>query len=155
MVTLRVLTASCDANTSCNDMAWQEKSCCTSFLSSCPKEFYDAIAIKWHYHWHKWHYIKKKLCFNSLWSYGHKECNGAIANAISITCCCTSCVTWPKSHVALHFDHLDVRSVVVPLTSCLHYMMLIAVLMASYDQRSHAPPHFCHLGLKKVSFMMP
>ena len=32
-------------------------------------------------------------------------------------------VTWPKSHVALHFDHLDLRSAMVPQT----------MLFASHD----------------------
>ena len=91
MVTSSILIESCDANTSANGMSWQEKSCCTLFLSSWPKECYDAIGIKWH--WHQWHYMTKKSFFTSFWPYGHEECSGAIASAICIMWCwwCSQC----------------------------------------------------------------
>ena len=51
-VTLRILIASNDANPSANGMTWQEKSCCTSLLSSWPKECNDATGMKWHWYWY-------------------------------------------------------------------------------------------------------
>ena len=38
----------------------------------------------------------------------------------------------------------------VPLTICLHHMMLMPVLVVSYDQESHGMSHFCHLDLKHI-----
>ena len=80
MVMLGMLAASCDDNTSANAMAWQEMSCCISFLSSWPKAWNDAIELKWHWHWHQW----------TLHDH--------------------------KGHLVCHFDHLDIRNVMVLLT---------------------------------------
>ena len=47
IVTLRMLTRPCGATTCANGIIWKEKSLCTSFLSSWPKQCSDAIDIKW------------------------------------------------------------------------------------------------------------
>ena len=53
-----------------------------------------------------------------------------------------------KSHVAPHFDYLDIRDALVPL-------MPMLVPMASHDQEIHAAYHFsCFYLRKTMSFMM-
>ena len=132
MVTLRILTASCGTNMSASGMTLQERSCCTSFLSSSPMECSDAFSIKWQGHSNQWHYMTKnvilhltdhldirnvmvlltipsascdadadadtndvtwpkKSCCTLFWSSWPKDCNGAINNALCITCCWCQC----------------------------------------------------------------
>ena len=61
MEMLRMLTASCDTNSSANGITWPEKLCCTSFLLFWPKECNDAFGIKWHWHWDQWLYMTRKV----------------------------------------------------------------------------------------------
>ena len=72
-------------------------------------------------------------------------------------------VTWPKSHTALHLDHLDLRNEIVPLTlssAChdadsngitrhqWHHVMLIP--MASRDQKCYVVPHFSFVNQRNT-----
>ena len=85
MVTLGMLTASCDANTSVSGMAWEEKSCCTSFLSYQQKECNDAIGTSSDTETGMKSITWPNVSFCTLhWSSRHKECNGTIDNVISI-----------------------------------------------------------------------
>ena len=61
-----------------------------------------------------------KSCFASFHLSWPKEYNGAIYDATDVEWCwpSTNGVTWPESHVAPHFDCLDLRNVMVPLASC-------------------------------------
>ena len=73
----------------------------------------------WHWHWHQQYHMTKKSFCTSFWLSGHTECNGSIDNAVSVMWCQCWC-QWchmTQSHVAIHFDHLDLRNAWVPLAS--------------------------------------
>ena len=118
-VILKMLTASCDANTTANGMAWSGESFCTSFLSSWPKECYDAIGINWHL-------TMTPLTLQDQKSHvvPHFEHLDIWEVMVVLTMQSALCdpdagangVTWSKNIVAVHFDNLDLRSAVVSLT---------------------------------------
>ena len=56
-----------------------------------------------------------------------------------------------------HFDCLDIRNVVVPLTMLVAHVMPTLVPGALHDQKSPAAPHFSHLYLRNaiVPLTMP
>ena len=61
-------------------------------------------------------------------------------------------VKWPNSHVAPHYNHLDLWNVLVPL------MMLLPSCDANTgvsNQRSHVAPHFSHPWCKECNGATP
>ena len=54
-----------------------------------------------------------------------------------------------KTHVTPHFDHLDLRYVMVQLTTMCMMPMLVPVV--SHDQKGHVTPHFDHLDLRNAA----
>ena len=151
IVTLRILTALCDGNTSANGMSWQEKPCCTSFLSYWPKECRMPVASS-DSHWHQWHYLTKRSFAPPFYHLDTKNVMVLLTMSSASYAADASAngAMWPKCHVALHFDHLDLSSAVVPLT----------MLFASHDadasasdiiwSKSHAASHFYHHDPKNV-----
>ena len=100
---------------------------------------------------------KESCCtlFSLSW---HKECNGSIDNVIGIMLCQSGAngVTWPKSHTVLHFDYLDLRHAVVPLTMPLASSDVHASPKGIIDQKSHIAPQFDCVELRNrvVAFTM-
>ena len=94
IVPLTMLFASLDADASAIGFIWPRRSCCTSLLSSWPKNYsgaiYDAVSIMWYWHWCQW--------------YHEMSMSMAVVSPDQ------------TSHVVPHFDYLDVRNAVVPLT---------------------------------------
>ena len=102
LIPLTALYASHDADALTNGITWARRSCCTSLLSSWSKKYggatYDTVSFMWHWHWCQWHQLTPTLML-SCDAYGSGNCG-----------------TWQKSHVAPHFDCLDVRNEPIPLT---------------------------------------
>ena len=107
MLPLMMLSVSCDA--SANGFTWSDKSCCTSFWLSWPKECNNnTVGIMWCWCQHQWcHMTKKNQCYTSVQLSWPKKWNGAIDNAVGIV--------WPpmpitmashglENHVAPHFN---------------------------------------------------
>ena len=69
-VTLRMLTASCDANTNANGMTWPERSCDTSFWSSrhneCSVAINNAISTIWCWFCFQWCHMTKKIMLHFI-----------------------------------------------------------------------------------------
>ena len=150
-----MLTASYDANNSANDMIWQESYAVLHFYhidlrnAMMPLTSTDTDTgtngITW---------PEDSVC-DSLWSCGHKVCNGTIDNAISIMWCwcwCQWCHMTKRWCCTLFWSSWPNGAI----NKSLHHMVLMPVPMASYNQESHPAPHFYHLDLNNVMvlFMM-
>ena len=130
MVTLRMVTASCGANTSGNGMAWQGKSCCTHFCHLDLRNTMMQLASSDSNMAPMALHDQKSFC-TSLWSSGHNKCNCAIDNAISFMwfwCWCQWCHM--TKEVMLHFILiiLTLGNVIMPST----------MLFASHDADASA-----------------
>ena len=98
--------------------------------------------------------LLKKSCSISSWLPWAKECDGAIDDIIGITWHQTHC-QWhhiTKSHVAPHFEYLDLRNV-IPWAS---HDADIGTNGVTWP-KNYVVPHLNHLDLRNevVSLMMP
>ena len=66
-------------------------------------------------------------------------------------------IAWLKSHVALYFDYLDLRILMVPLMTHQHHMTPMPVIRAKHEQKGHVAPHFNCLDVRNamVPLLMP
>ena len=144
MVTLRMLTVSCDDNTSVNSMAWQKSHVLPHFYHIDQRNAMMLLAasdidtgtmtrklfLPHFYHLDMWN-VMVLLKMPAASCDTDSGANG---------------VKWPERHVALHFEYLDLKSGMMQLTMLfVSHMMLMPVPMPLYDQESHVVPHFFHL----------
>ena len=119
-------------------------SCCTSFQLSWLTECSGAISIMWfQYQW------CQTVMMHLIWLSWSKECSATIGNAFSILWSNNSAsgITWPKSHVAPHFDCLGVRNVVVPFTLLMTSCDANTSANGMAQLESHVAPHLNHLDV--------
>ena len=87
-------------------------------LTQCSGASHNAVSITRCKCLHQWCHMTKNPYCTSFWLSWPKECSSAIDDAISVTWCWLQC-QWhhiTRSHVALHFNHLELRNVMVSLT---------------------------------------
>ena len=111
----------------------------------------DSVNIIWHWCQHQWQNMTQKVMLHLSLI--------ILTSGMQWYHWCHQCTMIPESmeshdqysHVAPHFDCLDLRNAVVPL------MMPMLVPMASHGQKSHVVPHFDYLDLRNaiVPLTMP
>ena len=136
----------------CQPHHMSKMSLCTLFQScylTCSGAIDDTVGIMWCWCQCQQHHMIKRYCCTSFWSSWPK--NAMVLLTMLFTSCNASayakCITWPKSHVAPSFSHLDLTNAIVILT----------ILLASHDAdtsansvkwlRSHVTSRFDHLDI--------
>ena len=140
VVPLTIPLASYSTKASSNYGTWLKKSCCTSFslfwAKECNGTIHDAISIMWCLHWYKWHPVMPTQRADAAKSpvapqFGHFD----LSNEWYHWQCWWHHVMTRKHGVALHFDHLHLKNVMLPLMMPSASMMPMSMLMASYDKK--------------------
>ena len=125
LVTFIMWSISYDTDIGVTDVTWPKVMLHLILIiltQKCSGTTHDTIGVIQYWHWCQWHHMTKNSCHISLWLSWPMECNSTIYNAISIMWCqCQRC-HMTRSHVAPHFNCLDLRNAMValmtPLASC-------------------------------------
>ena len=120
-----------DMKVSASGVKWHKRSYKAPFWSFWPKECIgaidDDICVTWC--WCQWHHMIKKAMLHLIsisltagmqWCHWQHYWDDTNADAYGFL--------WPKSHVALHFDHLDLRNA----------MLQLMMLSTSHDDDNNA-----------------
>ena len=105
----------------------------------------------WHMWLFMWH-VKGILDFGIAWQW-HVSCH-IILMVLSMTMSLVSYnadandITWPKCHVASHFNHLDLRKAMMPFTTPTASFDANASTNSITWPKRHVEPHFDCLDLK-------
>ena len=118
MAPLAMPSAPHDAYANANGITWPKISC-SSFQLCWPKnclgDIADAITIIWHWHQCNWYHTTKLHLISIIFTQGMQWCNFVLLTASCDPNPGANGITRAKSHVAPHFDHLELTNAVVAL----------------------------------------